>query len=277
MRQTEFDQPEFLARLRRGEDQAYRSLIRRLHFSLIGVAASIIGSRAQAEEVVQDAWLAVFAGIDRFEGRSSLVTWVFSIVLNRARTRASREGRLVGLPALLEGTEPGGRAVDVTEFKPDGHWLEIPSLWDELNPERIVGGRQLWDHVTSAIDRLPAGQRAVNILRDMEGREAEEACTLLGISAENQRVLLHRARGRIRQTIDALIGGPRAVAVPAPVRRQSRSGAETLGRLAVWARTGLRRLLHVPAWMGRGARRGKSQGNPVDRMCREMVVSLAGR
>jgi RNA polymerase sigma-70 factor (ECF subfamily) len=277
MRQTEFDQPEFLAQLRRGEEHAYRSLIRRLHFSLIGVAASIIGSRAQAEEVVQDAWLAVFAGIDRFEGRSSLVTWVFSIVLNRARTRASREGRLVGLPALLAGTEPGGRAVDVTEFKPDGHWLEIPSLWDELNPERIVGGRQLWDHVTSAIERLPAGQRAVIILRDMEGREAQEACTLLGISAENQRVLLHRARGRIRQTIDALIGEPRAVAVPAAARRQSRSGAETLCRLAVWARTGLCRLLPVPAWMRQRALRGTRLGNPVDRVCREMVVSLAGR
>src|SRR5277367_1842796 len=105
MRQTEFDQPEFLARLRRGDEQAYRALIRRFHASFTGVAASIIGSRAQAEEVVQDAWLAVFAGIGKFEGRSSLITWVFSIVLNRARTRATREGRLVGLPALLEGTE----------------------------------------------------------------------------------------------------------------------------------------------------------------------------
>jgi RNA polymerase sigma-70 factor (ECF subfamily) len=216
------------------------------------VAASIIGSRAQAEEVVQDAWLAVFAGIDRFEGRSSLVTWVFSIVLNRARTRASREGRLVGLPALLEGTEPGGRAVDVSEFKPDGHWLEVPRLWDELSPERIVGGRQLWDHVTEAIERLPAGQRAVIILRDMEGREAEEACSLLGISAENQRVLLHRARGRIRQTIDALVGGPRAVAAPPQARRPSRFGPTILGRLAVWARAGLRTRLHVPAWAGEG-------------------------
>ena len=121
MRQTEFDQPEFLAQLRRGDEQAYRTLIRRFHYSLIGVAAAIIGSRAQAEEVVQDAWLAVFAGIGNFEGRSSVVTWLFSIVLNRARTRATREGRLVGLPALLEGTEAGGRAVDVSEFQPDGH------------------------------------------------------------------------------------------------------------------------------------------------------------
>ena len=133
------------------------------------------------------------------------------------------------------------------EFKPDGHWLEVPSLWDDLNPERIVGGRQLWDHVTEAIERLPAGQRAVIILRDMEGREAEEACTLLGISAENQRVLLHRARGRIRQTIDALIGDSRSVPASAPARRQSRSGTATLGRLAVWARTSLRSLLPLPA------------------------------
>jgi RNA polymerase sigma-70 factor (ECF subfamily) len=241
MRQTEFDEPAFLARLRRGEEQAYRGLIRRLHNSLVGVAASIIGSRAQAEEVVQDAWLAVFAGIDRFEGRSSLVTWVFSIVLNRARTRASREGRLVGLPALLEGTEAGGRAVDVTEFKPDGHWREVPRLWDELDPERIVGGRQLWDLVTEVIERLPSGQRAVIILRDMEGHEAEEACDLLGISAENQRVLLHRARGRVRQAIDALIGAPRAALAATPRQGRSRP-ATTLSRLTVWARGSCRRV-----------------------------------
>jgi RNA polymerase sigma factor (sigma-70 family) len=117
-------------------DRAFRALIRRFHGSLIGVAASIIGSRAQAEEVVQDAWLAVFSGVGAFEGRSSLVTWVFSIVLNRARTRARREGRLVGLPALMEGTPPGGRAVDASEFKPDGHWIEAPRLWDELDPEQ---------------------------------------------------------------------------------------------------------------------------------------------
>jgi RNA polymerase sigma-70 factor, ECF subfamily len=246
MRQTEFDEPEFLARLRRGEEQAFRSLIRRFHTSLIGVAAAIIGSRAQAEEVVQDAWLAVFAGIDRFEGRSSLATWVFSIVLNRARTRASREGRLVGLPALLDGTEPGGRAVDVLEFRPDGHWREVPRLWDELSPERIVGGRQLWDHVTEAIERLPAGQRAVIILRDIDGRDAEETCALLDISAENQRVLLHRARGRIRRTIDALIGEPRAVAAPAPTPGAAQPSATTLGRLVAWTKSGWRNLLPVP-------------------------------
>ncbi len=248
MSKTEFDQPEFLLRLRRGEAQAYRALFRRFHGSLVGIAASIIGSRAQAEEVVQDAWLAMFTGIGGFEGRSSVVTWIFSIVLNRARTRAMREGRLVGLPALLEGTEPGGRAVDAAEFKPDGHWREVPRLWDELDPERIVGGRQLWHHVLDAIEQLPAGQRAVLILRDMEGREAEEICALLEISAENQRVLLHRARGRIRQRIDALIGALPAETAGTPGRRPRRRRATLFSRLIVWARRCCGGGSPLPAW-----------------------------
>jgi RNA polymerase sigma-70 factor (ECF subfamily) len=218
MRTTEYDEPQFLARLRQGDQIAYRVLVRRFHASLVRFAASIIGSHAQAEEVVQDSWLAVYAGVGRFEARSSLVTWIFSIVMNRARTRVSREGRLVGLSALMEGTNPTERGVPLTEFKPDGHWVEAPRLWDELNPERIVGGRQLWDHVQAVIDRLPAGQRAVILLRDMEGCDAEEACAVLEISAENQRVLLHRARSRIRQEIDALIG-MQPVQRAAPARR----------------------------------------------------------
>ena len=228
-RRSEFDDPDFLARLRRGDGTAYRQLIRRYHASLVGVATSIIGSHAQAEEVVQDAWLAVHGNIGSFEGRSSLATWLFSIVLNRARTRATREARLVGLPEL-DGGEPNERAVPLSAFQPDGHWVEAPRLWDEVSPERIVGGRQLWDHVQAAIERLPAGQRAVLILRDMEDCAAEEACALLGISAENQRVLLHRARGRIRATVDTLVGNaPAQVArAAAPARQRPRSSP--LGR-----------------------------------------------
>jgi RNA polymerase sigma-70 factor, ECF subfamily len=222
MRPTEYDDPQFLARLRQGDTAAYRSLVRRFHTSLVRFAASIIGSHAQAEEVVQDTWLAVYAGVGRFEGRSSLVTWIFSIVMNRARTRVSREGRLVGLSALMEGSNPAERGVPLSEFRPDGHWVETPRLWDELDPERIVAGRQLWDHVQRVIDRLPAGQRAVILLRDMEGRDAEETCSLLEISAENQRVLLHRARSRIRQEIDALIGLQPAKRA-APARRSHSS------------------------------------------------------
>jgi RNA polymerase sigma-70 factor (ECF subfamily) len=250
MRQTEFDEPEFLARLRRGDESAYQTLVRRMHGSLIGLATSIIGSRAQAEEVVQDTWLAVFSGVGAFEGRSRLVTWVFSIVLNRARTRATREGRLVGLAALMEGTSPGGRAVDASEFKPDGHWKEAPRLWDEIDPERLVGGRQLWEHVTETIDRLPAGQRAVIILRDLEGCDAAEACSLLGISAENQRVLLHRARGRVRQTIDALTGIERPAARTSPVRRRGGS-ATTLRCLRDWVRCCRARMCIDMPWLAR--------------------------
>jgi RNA polymerase sigma-70 factor (ECF subfamily) len=209
---SEFDTPDFLALLRGGDERAYRRLIRRFHGSLVGVAGSIIGSRAQAEEVVQDAWLAVFSGVGRFEGRSSLASWLFTIVLNRARTRAVREGRLISLPEGIEGDE---RAVPRSEFLADGHWREAPRLWDVLDPERIVAGRQLWTHVQDAIERLPAGQKAVLILRDIEGSSAEDACALLQLSAENQRVLLHRARGRVRRAIDALTAAPQPAAAAA--------------------------------------------------------------
>lgn len=246
---SEFDDPAFLARLRHGDQLAYQRLIRRFHGSLVGVAAAIIGSHAQGEEVVQDAWLAVHAGIGRFEGRSSLITWVFSIVLNRARTRASREARTVGLPDMTDGGEPGERAVPLSAFQPDGHWVEAPRLWDEVSPERIVGGRQLWDHVLQAIERLPAAQRAVLILRDIEEREAEEACALLEISAENQRVLLHRARGRIRATIDSLAG-----TAPEMLPRASPSGSA--GRAARVARRCVVAALRLLAWPQRAPHGG---------------------
>jgi RNA polymerase sigma-70 factor (ECF subfamily) len=244
-----FDQPEFLARLRQGDPDAYRRLIRRLHASLVSVAASIIGSHAQAEEIVQDAWLAVHTGINAFEGRSSLTTWLFSIVLNRARTRAGRESRLTGLPDL-DGGEADERAVPLSAFQPDGHWVEAPRLWDDISPERIVGGRQLWEHVRAAIEQLPAGQRAVLVLRDIEGCTAEDACTLLGITTENQRVLLHRARGRIRAMVDTLVGN-----APAPAARQAsltrrRPHASPLGRWIDDAVCGLSVFVRECLWTG---------------------------
>jgi len=242
MTDPEFDQPDFIARLRAGDDRAYRQLIRRFHGSLVGVASSIIGSRAQAEEVVQDSWLAVFSGIGRFEGRSTLSSWVFTIVLNRARTRISREGRLVALPAVLDSGPEDERAVPRNQFTADGHWVDPPRLWDELDPERMVGGRQLWEHVQEAIEKLPTGQRAVIILRDIEDRTAEEACALLQISPENQRVLLHRARGRLRRVIDEITGAPaRAPKTAArPARAESPGMLRRLPTLFAW-------LVPVPA------------------------------
>ena len=139
-----------------------------------------------------------------------------------------------------------------SEFKPDGHWIDAPRLWDEIDPERIVAGRQLWDHVMEAIDRLPAGQRAVIILRDIEGCEAEEACTLLGITAENQRVLLHRARGRIRQTIDTVIGAEHPAVVTASTRGRGTAAARVANRLVAWAVCCCRRVNADPAdWLTR--------------------------
>jgi RNA polymerase sigma-70 factor (ECF subfamily) len=213
MGDADFDRPEFLTLLRSGDERAYRQLIRRFHGSLVGVANSVIGSRAQGEEVVQDTWLAVFSGIGRFEGRSTVASWLFTIVLNRARTRAAREGRLVSLPAGTEGEE---RAVPRSELLPNGHWRAAPQLWDVLDPERVIGGRELWTHVQEAILRLPAGQQVVLILRDIEGVSAEDACAMLQLSAENQRVLLHRARGRIRKLIDTLTAAPQPIAPVTP-------------------------------------------------------------
>jgi RNA polymerase sigma-70 factor, ECF subfamily len=241
MADGEFDTQEFLALLRAGDAGAYRRLIRRFHGSLVGTASAIIGSRAQAEEVVQDAWLAVFAGIGRFEGRSSLASWLFAIVLNRARTRATREGRLVALPAL-DGADAAERAVPLERFAPDGHWQEAPRLWDELDPERVVAGRQLWVHVQDAIDRLPAGQKAVIILRDIEAHTAEEACELLAISSENQRVLLHRARGRVRRAIELLDDGTASVPVKTRAAAPPRRRASGVARVLRWLLGG------QPAW-----------------------------
>ena len=233
---SEFDDATFLDRLRKGDSTAYRSLIRHYHRSLTSVAASIVGSQAQAEEVVQDAWLAVFTGIGRFEGRSSVATWLFTIVLNRARSRASREWRLVALPAELRGAAPGERGVPLAAFKPDGHWLDEPRLWDDINPERTVGGRQLWDLVQEIIEQLPRGQRAVLLLR-IEGQTAEEACELLKITAENQRILLHRARSRVRQAVDAATRDalPAAAAKPARSARRLAPGYGVIERVMTLA------------------------------------------
>jgi RNA polymerase sigma-70 factor (ECF subfamily) len=279
MMQGEFDRPEFLARLRPGDPGAFHALVTRFHISLVRVAAAVIGSRAQAEEVVQDAWLAVFSGISRFQGRSSIVTWMFSIVMNRARTRAVREGRLVGLPALLDGAEPGERAVPLSAFKPDGHWVAAPRLWDELDPERVVAGRQIWQHVQDAVDALPAGQRAVIVLRDLEARSAEEACAILQITPQNQRVLLHRARGRLRRVLDGLAGGmpqPASTAAVArtPATRPSRASASQqmianrVGAIAPHVASAVRRFCKAK-WRSAGLE------GPVDRFRISMLESAA--
>ncbi len=212
MTDGEFDDPAFIARLQAGDEAAYRKLVHRFHAAMVRVASGIIGSRAQAEEVVQDSWAAVFTAIARYERRTTLAAWLFTIVANRARTRIRAEGRFTGLPAGFGGSED--RAVPLSAFQPDGHWVDAPQLWEELDPEREYGGRQLWEHVQAAIERLPESQKAVIVLRDIEQRTPEETCEILGISEANHRVLLHRARVKVRNAIDALVAPKAGGAAP---------------------------------------------------------------
>jgi RNA polymerase sigma-70 factor, ECF subfamily len=195
---------ELILRLIARDETAFRDLIRSHHGAMVALARSFVGSRASAEEVAQDTWLAVLAGLAKFERRSSLKSWIFAILINKARSRAAREGRSVALTAEGEDGSDQPWAVDPANFVADGHWRVPPRLWDTLDPERIIAGRQLWQHVSRAIDGLPAAQRAVVILRDVEGHDAEETCRLLGLSEANQRVLLHRGRSRLRAAIDIL-------------------------------------------------------------------------
>jgi RNA polymerase sigma-70 factor, ECF subfamily len=198
---------ELLAALRRGDEAAYTRLVEGLHGSMLRLAMVHVGDRAVAEEVVQDAWLGVLRQLDRFEGRSSLKTWALRIVSNRAKTRAVRERRTVPFSALAaRGEEAEEPAVEPERFLPAGdrwagHWASPPASWRDV-PEDVLLSRETMTEVERAVDRLPAAQRAVLVARDVEGLSAAEACQLLGLSEGNQRVLLHRARSRVRGALE---------------------------------------------------------------------------
>lgn len=183
--------------LRAGDEQAFRDLVMRYHARLLRFAESFVPSRAIAEEVVQDTWLGVVRGIDRFEGRASVKTWLFRILANRARSTGLRESRSTPIDDddLLEG-----------RFDVNGHWRHAPVPWDDGVESRLLAV-QLSDRVRELLPELPAPQRHVFVLRDIEGLEAEETCELLGVSAGNQRVLLHRARARMRSLLEDRLGG----------------------------------------------------------------------
>ena len=187
--------------LRAGDERAFLGLVGSLQSAMIRFARGFLHSHATAEDVVQDTWAVVLEDIDRFEGRSTLRSWIFAILANLARTRASRDGRAIPLSALEP--DQGEPAVDPTEFLPPshsrwaGHWAKWPEPW----PEEQLLSREALAHVRDAIDRLPAGQRAVIQLHDVEGWSSQEVCEALGLSDVNQRVLLHRARSRVRREI----------------------------------------------------------------------------
>jgi RNA polymerase sigma-70 factor (ECF subfamily) len=202
------DESGLLSRLRSRDEEAFRDLVRRHHGAMVRLAETFVRSPATAEEVVQETWLAVLQGLDGFESRSSLKTWIFSIVANRARTRAVRDGRMVLFSEI--GEEGSGEpAVDPNRFGPSGSWTRPPQPWGPTSPEGIAASAELVEHVRKAIDELPASQQAVVLLRDVEGCTAEEACNVLGVSETNQRVLLHRGRSRVRKALEGLLERPK--------------------------------------------------------------------
>jgi RNA polymerase sigma-70 factor (ECF subfamily) len=202
---------ELLARLRRGDELAFRTLVERYSATMLRVARLHIRDHQAAEEVVQETWLAVVKGLERFEERSTLKTWLFRILTNRAKTRGEREARCVPFSALaaadVAGEEP---AVDADRFRgPDdrypGGWAAPPARWETLPQQRLLSQETL-QRLAQAIEQLPPAQRAVIRLRDVDGWDADEVCELLGLSHGNQRVLLHRARSKVRAALERYLG-----------------------------------------------------------------------
>jgi RNA polymerase sigma-70 factor, ECF subfamily len=184
------DERELVARLQQGDEDAFRTLVMMYQARLLRLAQTVVVSRSVAEEVVQDTWLAVVRGVERFEGRSSFKTWLFRILLNRARSTAGREPRATSLSD-----------VDVEErFDRVGAWSPPPVPWADEVDERIVADR-LARRVREVLPTLPDAQRQVVVLRDIEGVTPAEVAEMLGVTDGHQRVLLHRARARIRQQL----------------------------------------------------------------------------
>lgn len=190
----EKDEAALLERLRAGDEEAFAELVAANDAALRRVARSFVRTAAAADEVVGETWLAVIAGLPRFEGRASLRTWIFGILVNRARTRGVREARSVPFSSL---SDESGPTVDPEAFAPDGSWRSAPPRLD-ADPERRLLAAELRAQLFAAIDRLPPRQRTVLVLRDIVGLDPMEVSTLLELSEGNQRVLLHRGRAHLR-------------------------------------------------------------------------------
>ncbi|MDQ2957516.1 MAG: RNA polymerase sigma factor [Actinomycetota bacterium] len=190
---------ELLIRLRTGDERAFIELVELYHTQLIRLASAFVGRAEIAEDVAQETWLALLNGLDRFEGRSSLRTWLFQICVNRARSIGQREHRTVPVELI----EP---AVDAEQFSPTGAWTSPPTPWPDavssaLDDANLVGV------IRRAIDGLPTMQRLVVTMRDIDGLSSKQVCQVLSITEANQRVLLHRGRSHIRRGIDGAVIG----------------------------------------------------------------------
>lgn len=206
------DEGALLAGLRSGDEAAFAHLVDTYHGAFVRLAQHYVPSRAVAEEVAQETWLAVIEGIGRFEGRSSLKTWLFRILVNRARTRGERERRTTPLSSLAAGDEEETGPVVLPErFRGSdalwaGHWAAPPRRWEGEAEQRLLDGetRELLEAV---IATLPAQQRDVLVLRDVCGLAGAEVCEALGLSEANQRVLLHRGRSKVRAALEQYLEG----------------------------------------------------------------------
>jgi len=201
------DDARLLAALRAKDETAFAGLVDGLSPAMLRLARTYVPTRSAAEEAVQETWLAVLEGLDRFEGRSSLKTWIFRILMNRAMTRGQRERRSVPFSALFDpGTDPGEPSVDADRFhdpgsRLPGHWASPPRPWDEVPETRLLSTETL-ARVQTAIEALPPSQREVITLRDVSGWTSHEVCNVLDLSETNQRVLLHRARSKVRRALE---------------------------------------------------------------------------
>ncbi|WP_232662984.1 RNA polymerase sigma factor [Pseudonocardia sp. TRM90224] len=191
-----------VAGLRAGEETVFALLLDAWSGGMLRLARAFVSTPDSAAEVVQDAWLAVIEGVEKFEGRSSLKTWVYRILVNTAKRRRDRESRSIPWSSLTPDEE--GPALDPARFQGPGepypgHWRELPTPWP--SPEQSTLAAESMAQIANAVGRLPERQRVVIVLRDVEGHTAEEVCSILGISAGNQRVLLHRARVFVRDEL----------------------------------------------------------------------------
>jgi len=199
--------------LRAGDEAAFASLLDKYHASMLRLAMVFVPDRAVAEDVVQDTWIGILRGLSRFEGRSSLKTWMFRILTNTAKTRGQREGRSVPF-SVIAGPEVqvGEPALDADRLFPadDPHranrWVSLPRNWDDI-PEESLLAQETRQVIDAAIKALPPGQRNVITLRDIEGWTSEEVCNVLEVSESNQRVLLHRARSKVRRALERYFDG----------------------------------------------------------------------
>lgn len=192
---------ELVDRLRAGDDAAFGELIDRHHAAMVRLARIFVADRSAAEEIVQETWMAVIDGIDDFEQRSSLKTWIFGILANLAKKRASKDSRTRAWSTIFDAEMDEELSSLSDRFDGSGHWKSPPVSW-KLDPEEHAMKQKLLEVVQRAIDALPASQRSVVWLRDVEGLSSEEVCDVLELSPGNQRVLLHRGRTKVRQAVE---------------------------------------------------------------------------